>query len=452
MDDQEGLVTSLSEDSPVVTISSPPDFHSTFEEDWRELKRGLGALLHWAAGRIINHNPFYVISTGLVLYGIRLAIQPTPEGTISLLGPLVLAVYAVLVAVAAFLVIRFGKVWDDARTILLIVVILFLALSMLFDELLMVRPAAGRWLLFSGLSFSMGLSIILLRVLRIRLGSYYMQAYLALLVLFFAYPAWLTILARGHDAWGAAWAVGAFPSVCGLAFLSLLPVVRRGTSSIEGNGTPWPWPLFPGSFFFLLGVGVVPQVLLFSVGFDTAAAGGIVFRTDFSRPLRSRRTCFFEIASIRQSTPGKIHGAVPVAMLFGITNWERMNSTTSEFHEQIITRLGSPLFLTVWSMIAFHVWACLRGSRGAEWFLVAGLTAAVFIDSSTRNFEQLLPHEWLPLASSALFEVFAAWRDPEHRSHDDCRHQCDYSNHSVARKLVHGLVRRAPMASVGRAP
>lgn len=64
---------------------------------------------------LYNHNPFYVISVLLMLYAVRSAYGELEVGTINtglMMG--VLAGYTSLLAAIAVLIIRKGKVWEDA--------------------------------------------------------------------------------------------------------------------------------------------------------------------------------------------------------------------------------------------------------------------------------------------------------------------------------------------------
>ena len=62
-----------------------------------------------------------------------------------------LAGYTLLLAAAALLLVRFAGVWDDVRTVLLLVVLMFLATSVTFDELLVLDPARGTLVNVGGL-------------------------------------------------------------------------------------------------------------------------------------------------------------------------------------------------------------------------------------------------------------------------------------------------------------
>ena len=89
------------------------------------------------------HNPFYLISACLVLYGLRQAFYA--DGTLTggwlMMG--LLCAYTVLLALTGFVVIRLGGVWQDARMILLVIILLLQTLSLAFDEIALSDPLAG---------------------------------------------------------------------------------------------------------------------------------------------------------------------------------------------------------------------------------------------------------------------------------------------------------------------
>ena len=102
-----------------------------------------------------------------------------------------LAGYALLLAAVGCLLIRAGQLWEDIRTILLLIVLIFLAISMSFDEVLSANFATGRWYFLGGLAFSVALSELVLRGVRLRLPSLYRLSYYAFLAMFFLYPLFL---------------------------------------------------------------------------------------------------------------------------------------------------------------------------------------------------------------------------------------------------------------------
>ena len=125
-------------------------------------------LARWAIRWICTNNPFYAISAGLFLVGLWISF-PDPnqaEDTWALMSGLV--GYTLLLAGTAFLLVRFAKVWDDARTVLLLVVLMFLATSVTFDQVLVLdvlraTPARGIACFCIGLVFAVVVSEALLR-------------------------------------------------------------------------------------------------------------------------------------------------------------------------------------------------------------------------------------------------------------------------------------------------
>src|ERR1041384_399229 len=91
---------------------------------------------------VCTNNPFYVLSAGLFLVGLRLSFGARAlEDVWALMGGL--AGYTLLLALTACLLVRFGNVWDDVRTVLLLVVLMFLATSATIDQVLVLTPGRG---------------------------------------------------------------------------------------------------------------------------------------------------------------------------------------------------------------------------------------------------------------------------------------------------------------------
>src|SRR4029077_8229242 len=93
---------------------------------------------------LYTHNPFYLLSAGLILYGFHVSFRPEAG---ELINPWALMAalcsYTLLLAVTAFLIVRIGKVWDDARSLVLVLILLLLAVSVSFDEIVNTSSAQG---------------------------------------------------------------------------------------------------------------------------------------------------------------------------------------------------------------------------------------------------------------------------------------------------------------------
>src|SRR5262249_33212572 len=107
-------------------------------------------VLRW----VCTSNPFYVLSAGLFLAGLRASFGPSDSDVDTWALMSGLGGYPVLLAVTACLLVRFGNVWDDVRTVLLLVVLMFLATSVTFDEVLVLDPRRGLVCSVVGLLFA----------------------------------------------------------------------------------------------------------------------------------------------------------------------------------------------------------------------------------------------------------------------------------------------------------
>ena len=173
-----------------------------------------------------------------------------------------------------------GRVWDDARTILLLVVAMFLAISVTFDEALAGNPALGKACFLGGLVFAVLVSEGLLRGIRLRLPPLYRLPYYLILSLFFLYPVALTPYLREPESPVLQWLLFGFSPLAGLAFLTLIPAIRRGPGYLAKNGSPWPYPLYPWSLFGLLAAAVCGRASYLCISLHFVGMSSSVGRSD----------------------------------------------------------------------------------------------------------------------------------------------------------------------------
>ena len=164
--------------------------------------------LSWSevARFIYTHNPFYLVSALLMLIGLHQALGRDGSllGGWLLMG--ILCGYITLLAAAGYIIVRFGGVWDDARMILLVILLQFVAMSISFDMLVLEMPAQGARFLLAGLVFAVTISECVFQSLGIRLRACYRLPFHLSLLLLFIYPLLLGQLSvDGHNAamsWG----------------------------------------------------------------------------------------------------------------------------------------------------------------------------------------------------------------------------------------------------------
>ena len=167
----------------------PPSPPASEAQGRRPPPRTLGSDLGHLARLLYSHNPFYCVSAFLVLWGLGRSFHLHGAATQPELLMTGLAGYALLLAAVGCLLIRAGQLWEDIRTILLLIVLIFLAISMSFDEVLSADLATGRLYFLGGLAFSVVLSELVLRGVRLRLPILFRLPYYALLGAVLSLPA-----------------------------------------------------------------------------------------------------------------------------------------------------------------------------------------------------------------------------------------------------------------------
>jgi hypothetical protein len=334
---------------------------------------------------LYTHNPFYLVGTMLILFGLQQALGNKPGLATGGLLAASLAGYTLLLAAIATIVIRYGKVWDDARTILLVIVLMFFMLSTSLDAVSLTLPLAGSLILAAGLAFSIALSEGLLRGLRIQLAPQYRVPYYLMLSLLFVWPIAMVWINFFSLTTARPWALLAFPALAALALLTLLPAARTSRRREPATGTPWPWPYFPWSLFVYLTIGVAIRSWWLTISFEPSHGPDAYFRPYFLFPLcLTWGALTLEIGKARHSPHTIAAGlALPLAGLLFVFPGHGQGLVETTFLNRLIATLGSPAQLAVWGLIAFYLWAWRRNIRAAEGFAaLAGLSAA-FVGSQT---------------------------------------------------------------------
>lgn len=334
---------------------------------------------------ICSQNPFYLLSVCFVVHASAqwfhadsgVSFSPWP-----LLG--LTAGYIALLAITGFVIVRFGKVWDDARSILLLILLLFVEMSLIFDETLVREPDTGRRLLVAGLVFSMVLSEIILLGLKIRLPWLFRVPYHLLLALLFLYPLLLagnTILPQ--DA--VPWLILAFPTVGGGILLTLLPAIRRGPEYTRQNGTPWRWPWYPWSLFVFLAFCIAFRAYAISLSFDPifgeSLTAALNFESTFGIYFLIPLVFAIGLLLMEVGLVSKRDGAIRLAMWVPICCMVMSlpPETGSVSYRSFVTRvageIGSPIWVTLLLSAVYYGYGMIRRVPTANvlmaWSLIA---------------------------------------------------------------------------------
>jgi hypothetical protein len=365
--------------------------------------------LSQTAGWVCTSNPFYVLSAGLFLLGLRLSFGPQPDDTWALMSGLV--GYTLLLAITACLLVRFAQVWDDVRTVLLLVVLMFLATSVTFDEVLVFDPVRGFVCYLAGLLFAAAVSEGVLHAIRLVLPAWYRVPYYLVLALFSLYPLALSPFLASPHSEPLLWALFGFSSAAGLVFLTLLPAIRRGGDCVRANGSPWRWPLYPWVLFGLLAGAVPARAFLLCWSFDVLTFTDrerLIFGPYFLVPFGlALAVLLLEIALVANRRGLlRLALAAPAGLVILALAGHRSDRIYQQFLETFAARLGGDaLFLTLLALAGFYGYAALRRVSLAPDALTAALLALAVVGPDTLAREQLRPPQPLPLLAAAALQL-----------------------------------------------
>lgn len=362
-------------------------------------------------------NPFYLLSVCFVFHGTAAWFQS--DAAIHNPWPLMglISTYVVALAVTAFVIVRFGNVWDDARSIFVIVLILFVEMSLCFDDVLSIFPAIGKPLLLLGLLLAISVTECLLLGLRMRMPMFFRLPLHGMLALLFLYPLCLVpdYFPLSLKIVPITWRLFLFAPLAAVLILTLLSAVRRGPGYVNKNGTPWSWPLYPWTAFgtLIAGLGVRTYTLtlsfdpVLSIGFDEAMKMPSIFGKYFLVPIvLAVGLLLLETAIVTRRRPlAWLALTLPFACLWLAIPSESPSIPYLEFLSQFSQQVGSPLWLTLVLGASYLTYALMRRVQGAEQALVACLLLLSFVGRQAGNFGNLYDPHAVPFAMIALLEL-----------------------------------------------
>ena len=364
-------------------------------------------LLSWVS----CNNPFYAISALLVCLGLWVSFggQAQAAQTWALMAGM--SGYTLVLAVTACLLVRYLGVWDDVRTVMLLTVLMFLATSVTFDEVLAVAPMRGIGCFVGGLVFALAVSEAMLRVTRLSLPLAFRVPYYLILALFFLYPvALVPLLDRPGDE-RLEWALFGFSPAAALISLSLLPAIRGGRTLVRDNGSPWPWAWYPWTLFGVLGFAVMARLALLCWSMQHLALGAVepyIFGPYFVTP-------FLLVVAILLLELGLVEGnmtvrltamALPTIVTILAAVGHRPEAVYQQFLARFTDRLGAaPLYLSLIASVGFYCYAWWRRVPGAVGALTMALLAISVVQPASRSLGELVAPQASPLLLVATLQV-----------------------------------------------
>jgi hypothetical protein len=365
------------------------------------------SLLRW----ICTSNPFYALSAVLFLAGLRLSVEAQPEAVQSLVLMAGLAAYTLLLAGTAWLLVRFAGVWDDVRTLLLLVVLLFLATSVTFDEALVLNPERGRVYFLAGLLFAIVVSEALLRGLGLKLPVSFRVPYYLALGLFFLYPLLLQPLLADPRGEALQWGLFGFSTAAGLVFLTLLPAIRQTHRRLTPDACPWLWPHYPWALFAILAIAVPGRAMLLCWSMQLLGSSRpelLVFGPYFLVPFGLALAVLVLEAGL--VSRGSVVLALALTLPVGLAILAGVGHREDQVYQDFLTlfhgRLGcDPLFATLALGAAFYAYATLRRAPGAVDALTAALLVLAVVPPDVLTYPRPRVPALEPLLAAGLLQL-----------------------------------------------
>jgi hypothetical protein len=400
---------------------SGTEIGATPADDVYPPETGRAALLQPARGLvrfIYSSNPFYILSADLVFVGLRISFGaggPASRTCSLLLG---LGGYTLLMATTACVLIRLGKLWDDLRSLLLLIVMMFLAMAMSGDDVMAADFTKGAFVCLGGFLFAVLVSEAVLRAIRLRLPGWYRVAYYLIIALVFLYPIALGPFLSQPESPRLQWLLFAFSPMAALALTPLVAAARAGAAFVARNGSPWRWPLFPWSLFVVMAIGLAVRCSTLCVSFHFVEGHDSIYGHYFLVPIGlAVSLIWFEIgiASCRRGVMA-VASAVPLGLAFLAMTGHRHDPVYTQFLRLFMDCLGgSPAFLSLIAAIVFLIYALARRSPLAWELMSVGLVAISIVGPKTTDLSGLVSPRWPPILAGGLVLGFSAWRSHDSR-------------------------------------
>ncbi len=320
---------------------------------------------------IYNTNPFYLISSLLVLYGAQILFRTNDLSVPTLIPVGIISAFIVLLTVTAIFIVKVGGVWNDARSIMMCILALLMILSVSVDSQTLDSFADGAMWLGPGLVFSVVILETLRRQLKIRLPGNFLFGIYTIIGLFFVYPLIVSqlILQYPDDRTPGLLAILSFPVVMALAILSWIPSAMKGREIAQNNGTPWTAPRFPWVVAGFLIICVFLRTYLLSLSFqDARGIGGFRdLETGFDLymmipPLFAAMILMVEYARAtgsRRVIAQAVFFSFVLILLGGISLFSHTNAYR-QFTGLVFTGAFNPLALGFGAAVVFYLYGWLR--------------------------------------------------------------------------------------------
>lgn len=360
---------------------------------------------------LFTHNPFYVISAVLTLYGLHVSFHDNLDPTRGWLQLQLFLGYIALLATTGVFIVRYGRVWEDARTLFLLILLLFIALSISFDRVCLDNEYLGMQFLAVSLGASLVVCEFVLRALAVRLPWAFRLALYAQLIILFCYPPWLGHLSLTDQVESLGWFTLGFPACVALSNLLLLPAAHRRARDLRNNGTPWRWPMYPWTLFVMMWIGVVIRAWTLSYSFDPTKGFKTGFQAYFLVPLLLSIVVLAAEACVRRGD-GKPWWRFVLTPFLAVTlsfPGQPNSGAQSRYLELLQETIGSPIQITAVLLVVYFGYLMMKGLRTADWGLVVSLGIFSVASQETLELRSLGGVAPLPAIAGGLLLTVTAF-------------------------------------------
>lgn len=353
---------------------------------------------------LYNQNPFYLVSAALVLYGFSVSVTQEELTNSAWVFASLFYGYTALLALSAWAIVKYGKVWDDARSILMVLLLLLLALSSGVDSLCVTTPSTAILLATVGFSFAVLLSEFLIRSLGIKFGSLFRGPLYLMLGASFFFPLALTAHSLYFKETDIRNVVLIFPLLCAASLMTLIPAITKGRQELTQNGTPWTWPFYPYSAFVLVAVGLCFRIAMVTWSFDHSPGFGMLGSWLYVPVLFAVAWILFEFGVVEKSLRLRKLALLllPLGILFSM-DWSRNNP--GNFYHEVTAGVASPVWLTLVGVLGLLVVVGARGFREADKLTGAAMLLAAIVDTNGSFIGSIAELQAWPFVGLALFAM-----------------------------------------------
>lgn len=374
--------------------------------------------------QLVRINPFYLLSVAFVIHGsgywFRASGGHEPWKLLALLGG-----FQLMLAITGVLVVRLGKVWDDARTIFILLLLITLELSISFDDTLLHQTGEGWLILMAGWVLTAVLYESVFLGLRMRVRAVLRLPFHVMIALLFLYPLLVLPAIRASDKAALQWQLAAFSLCVAAAILTLLPAVRAGRRCVEGSSTAWKWPALPWVPMSILGGCLIVRSYAICVSLDPALSVSVSVARQlgsiFSGVLLVPSILATGVLLMQASATHRSHRLWNISqclpyLAVGMALLPVAPSVLQQqFQTSLTTTVASPLYITIISGIAYFIIGTAYRRAHADWGVLC-FTVLLLISSPQEQLFVMPQLSVFPIAPLGLYHFVrglktrAAWQ------------------------------------------